>query len=87
MDVLANLRTFLAVARHGGFSEAARQLHVVPSVVAKRIAQLEKTMFRAHLARRRQNVARFRALIDWLNRHLAELGPLPLPPSVLNRDK
>jgi DNA-binding transcriptional LysR family regulator len=53
MDVLANLRIFLAVARHGGFSEAARQLHVVPSVVAKRIAQLEKTMFRAHLARRR----------------------------------
>lgn len=44
MDVLTNLRTFLAVARCGGFSEAARQLHVVPSVAAKRVAQLEKTM-------------------------------------------
>lgn len=44
MDVLTNLRTFLAVARTGGFSEAARQLNVVPSVVAKRIAQLEQTM-------------------------------------------
>lgn len=44
MDVLGNLKTFLAVAHGGGFSEAARKLHVVPSVVAKRIAQLEKTM-------------------------------------------
>lgn len=44
MDVLGNLKTFLAVASYGGFSEAARKLHVVPSVVAKRIAQLEKTM-------------------------------------------
>jgi len=44
MDVLGNLRTFLAVASYGGFSEAARKLHVVPSVVAKRIGQLEKTM-------------------------------------------
>ncbi len=44
MDVLGNLKTFLAVANGGGFSEAARKLHVVPSVVAKRVAQLEKTM-------------------------------------------
>ncbi|MES2910211.1 MAG: LysR family transcriptional regulator [Pseudomonadota bacterium] len=44
MDVLGNLKTFLAVASGGGFSEAARKLHVVPSVVAKRIAQLEKTL-------------------------------------------
>lgn len=44
MDTLGNLRTFLAVANYGGFSEAARRLHVVPSVVAKRIDQLEKAM-------------------------------------------
>ena len=44
MDTLTNLKTFVAVARDGGFSEAARRLHVVPSVVAKRIAQLEKSM-------------------------------------------
>jgi len=44
MDVLVNLRTFLAVTRYGGFSEAARHLHVVPSVTAKRISQLEKTV-------------------------------------------
>lgn len=41
MDILTNLRTFLMVARCGGFSKAARNLHVVPSVVAKRVAQLE----------------------------------------------
>lgn len=44
MDLLTNLRTFLAVSRSGGFSDAARQLHVVPSVVAKRVAQLERTV-------------------------------------------
>lgn len=41
MDVTTHIRTFTAVVRCGGFSEAARQLGVVPSVVAKRIAQLE----------------------------------------------
>ncbi len=44
MDSLLNLRTFLAACRNHSFSEASRQLHVVPSVVAKRIAQLEKTV-------------------------------------------
>src|ERR1700744_910330 len=41
MDMVANLRAFLAVARYGGFSEAARQLNLVPSVAAKRVSQLE----------------------------------------------
>ena len=44
MDVLTNLRTFLMVARCGGFTEAARRLHVVPSVAVKRVNQLEKTV-------------------------------------------
>ncbi|SEG85704.1 LysR family transcriptional regulator [Marinobacterium lutimaris] len=44
MDMITNLRTFLAVASHGSFASAARHLHVVPSVVAKRIAQLEKSV-------------------------------------------
>ncbi|MEP7244283.1 MAG: LysR family transcriptional regulator [Gammaproteobacteria bacterium] len=39
--MVANLRAFLATARYGGFSEAARQLNVVPSVAAKRVSQLE----------------------------------------------
>lgn len=41
MDTYQHLKTFSLVAAAGGFSEAARQLEVVPSVVAKRIAQLE----------------------------------------------
>ena len=44
MDTVANMRAFLAVARHGGFSEAARQLNAVPSVAAKRVSQLEHTI-------------------------------------------
>lgn len=44
MDTLANLKMFVAVAKYGGFSDAAKQLDVVPSVVAKRIAQLESEM-------------------------------------------
>ena len=41
MDTLSNLKAFLATADSGSFSAAARQLGVVPSVVAKRIDQLE----------------------------------------------
>jgi len=41
MDTLANLKAFLATADSGSFSEAARQSDVVPSVVAKRVDQLE----------------------------------------------
>ncbi len=44
MDMVANLRAFLGVARFGSFSEAARQLNVVPSVAAKRVTQLEHTV-------------------------------------------
>ncbi len=44
MDQLSNLRAFLVVARCGGFSEAARELNVVPSVAAKRVSQLEHTL-------------------------------------------
>lgn len=41
MDTLENMRTFIAVVRAGSFSAAARALDTVPSVVAKRIGQLE----------------------------------------------
>jgi len=41
MDTFANLKTFLAVARTESFSAAARELDVAPSVVTKRIGQLE----------------------------------------------
>ncbi len=44
MDTVANLRAFLVTAKLGNFSEAARQLNVVPSVIAKRVAHLEWTL-------------------------------------------
>ena len=44
MDTLDNLRAFLVTVKLGNFSEAARELNVVPSVIAKRINQLEWTL-------------------------------------------
>jgi DNA-binding transcriptional LysR family regulator len=41
MDNLLNVRTFLAAARLGSFAAAARSFAVSPSVVSKRINQLE----------------------------------------------
>lgn len=41
MDTLANLKAFLAVSRTGSFVGAARELKVAPSVVTKRISQIE----------------------------------------------
>lgn len=41
MDTLANLRAFVATAETGSFSEAARQAGVAPSVITKRVDQLE----------------------------------------------
>lgn len=41
MDTLANLKAFINTADTGSFSEAARQSGLVPSVIAKRIDQLE----------------------------------------------
>lgn len=44
MDVITHVRTFATVARCGSFTDAAHQLDVVPSVVARRIAQLEQEL-------------------------------------------
>ena len=41
MDTLANLKAFVAAADAGSFSAAARKLDLVPSVISKRIDQLE----------------------------------------------
>src|SRR5690606_19049601 len=41
MDNLLNARTFLAAARLGSFAAAARSFSISPSVVSKRIGQLE----------------------------------------------
>ena len=44
MDTLLNIKAFLATARAGSFSAAARQLGVAPSVIVKRINRLEDQM-------------------------------------------
>jgi DNA-binding transcriptional LysR family regulator len=41
MDTLANLKAFVTAAETGSFSEAARQTGVMPSIIAKRVGQLE----------------------------------------------
>ena len=41
MDILTNLKAFVATAEAGSFSGAARQLGLVPSVISKRVDQLE----------------------------------------------
>lgn len=44
MNTLLNMKAFLLVARDGTFSSAARDLGVAPSVVTKRITQLEEQL-------------------------------------------
>jgi len=44
MNTLLNIKAFLLVARDGTFSSAARDLGVAPSVVTKRITQLEEEL-------------------------------------------
>ena len=51
MDTLINVRTFLSASRLGCFAGAARSLRIAPSVVSKRINQLEHE-FKVALFRR-----------------------------------
>ncbi len=44
MDTVQNINAFVRVARLGSFSAAARDLGAAPSVVTKRISQLEKKL-------------------------------------------
>jgi DNA-binding transcriptional LysR family regulator len=44
MDTIQNMKAFLAVARFGSLSAAANELSVVPSVVSKRVSQLERQL-------------------------------------------
>lgn len=57
MDSIANMRAFLAVMRSGSFSRAANQLGLSPSVVSKRIRQLEAQLASPLLTRTTHEVA------------------------------
>ncbi|MFO1154656.1 MAG: LysR family transcriptional regulator [Rhodospirillales bacterium] len=56
MDRFAAMQAFVAVAEAGGFAPAARRLGIVPSVVTKRIGQLETWLGVRLLARTTRNV-------------------------------
>jgi DNA-binding transcriptional LysR family regulator len=42
MDTIASMRAFVAVAKTGSFTAAAEKLDLVPSVITKRVTQLER---------------------------------------------
>jgi DNA-binding transcriptional LysR family regulator len=79
MNSLENLRTFLCVARHGSFSRAASELHVVPSAITRRIDQLESALGTRLLERSTRGLtltASAEALIPKFSRILAEIDEL-----------
>lgn len=44
MDIIVDISAFIRVARLGSFSAAARELKAAPSVITKRVSQLEKQL-------------------------------------------
>ena len=56
MDSVDCARAFLVVAETGGFSAAARQLNIVPSVITKRISQFEADIGRQLFVRTTRHV-------------------------------
>lgn len=56
MDTIASMRAFVAVASTGSFTQAARMLDLVPSVVTRRVMQLERMLGRPLLQRSTRKV-------------------------------
>ena len=57
MDTLVNLKAFLSVARTGSFAAAARELNIAPTVVTKRISQIEWRLKRVLFERSTRRVS------------------------------
>jgi len=84
MDYVSHIQTFMAVVRCGSFSEAARELGVVPSMIAKRIAALESLLHTRLFERTTRKVAltaagerlrqRASELLDTADALMADLG-------------
>jgi DNA-binding transcriptional LysR family regulator len=72
MDMLANIRAFVAVAEAGSFSAAARRAGVAPSVMTKRVDQLEWRIRAALFVRSTRRLT----LTDVGERYLATLRTL-----------
>lgn len=56
MDRLEMLRTFVAVADHASFTEAARRLHVSPTAASRAVAALEQSLGKPLLRRTTRSV-------------------------------
>jgi DNA-binding transcriptional LysR family regulator len=79
INSLENLRAFLCVARHGSFSKAARQLHVVTSAVTRRVEQLESALGKRLLERSTRGLtltSAAEALLPKFTRIVAEIEDL-----------
>jgi DNA-binding transcriptional LysR family regulator len=74
MDTVQNLKAFLAVARAGSFSAAARQAGLATSVVAKRVDQLEAAIQAPLFARSTRRLALTDLGRDWLARVRSVVG-------------
>jgi DNA-binding transcriptional LysR family regulator len=57
LEHVSDLRIFLAVARHRGFSAAARELELSPGAVSKQIARLERALDAQLFERNTRHVA------------------------------
>jgi DNA-binding transcriptional LysR family regulator len=76
MDQLASMRVFVAIADHGGFAAAARQLRLSTSTVTRSLAALERHIGTALLRRTTRAISLTEAGRDYLTacrRILADL--------------
>lgn len=89
MDQILSLRAYVATAQRGSFSAAARELNVVPSVVTKRINELETAIGAPLFTRTTRSVAPTSLGADHVERArqlLHELDELIGGPSTRSED-
>ena len=87
MSELLQIKTFLQVARARSFSQAARQMQVVPSVVVKRITQLEKTVDAKLFVRTTRSMALTEAGEDLLHKSAGLVAELADVLTSVGRDE
>lgn len=68
MDTLTNLKTFLQVAKSGGFSAAGREMDLATSVITKRMKQLESATGTLLFVRTTRSLTLTDAGQNWIGR-------------------
>jgi len=76
MDRLEMLRTFVAVADHASFAEAARRLRISPTAASRAVATLEQSLGRPLLRRTTRSVRLTEEGATYLERCRIALGEL-----------